>query len=119
MMAPLANNEHQDLQFELASAIKSANGSGKPVRVHTGANVIDRERAGNTTTGAPMSSSFFPAASRATAAPTVRRSDFCIEISAPVIAAGQARLLPGIVVRELLLIDRDPWVWSLPSTHNS
>src|SRR3954452_11699911 len=43
MMAPLANNEHQDLQSGLAGAIRNAVGWNGPVRVHAGANVSDRE----------------------------------------------------------------------------
>src|SRR5215217_3751297 len=42
MMAPLANNEHQDLQSDLVYAIRACvpRGAG---RVHGGANVSDRE----------------------------------------------------------------------------
>ena len=43
MVAPLANNEHPDLQFDLAAAIRSALGWGSVARIHTGANVSDRE----------------------------------------------------------------------------
>lgn len=43
MMAPIANNEHQDLQGRLVSAFRNALGFDGPERVVAGGNVSDRE----------------------------------------------------------------------------
>lgn len=111
MMAPLANNEHQDLQFELASAIKSAMGSGQPARVHTGANVSDREEGWESNYRIPDVVVVFPGgAARDCDTHWCGGPDFVVEIASP---GDRSRdkldFYAGIGVRELLLVDRDPW----------
>lgn len=111
MMAPLANNEHQDLQFELASAIKNAIGPGTRVRVHTGANVSDREADWKSNYRIPDVVVVFPgSAARDCGTHWCGGPDFCVEITSP---GDRSRdkldFYASIGVRELLLVGRGPW----------
>ncbi len=111
MMAPLANNEHQDLQFELASAIKNAIGPGTRVRVHTGANVSDREADWKSNYRIPDVVVVFPrSAARDCGTHWCGGPDFCVEIASPKDRSrDKLDFYAGIGVRELLLVDREPW----------
>ncbi|MGB7161208.1 MAG: Uma2 family endonuclease [Tepidisphaeraceae bacterium] len=111
MMAPLANNEHQDLQAALAAAIKNAIGWGGPVRVHAGANVSDREEGWLHNYRIPDVVVVFPGSSaRDCDTHWCGGPDFVVEIASP---GDRSRdkldFYAGIGVRELLLVDREPW----------
>jgi Uma2 family endonuclease len=115
MMAPFPNIEHQDLQFGLATAIKSAIGPGTPVRIHTGANVSDREDDWTHNYRIPDVVIVFPGGAARDCGTHWRGGpDFCAEITSP---GDRSRdkldFYAGIGVRELLLIDRDPWALEL------
>jgi Uma2 family endonuclease len=111
IMAPLANNEHQDLQFEMAAALKDAIGKGQTVRIQTGANVSDREAEWLDNYRIPDVVVVYPGgAARDCDTHWCGGPDFCVEIASP---GDRSRdkldFYARIGVRELLLVDRDPW----------
>ena len=111
MMAPLANNEHQDLQSGLAAAIMNAVGWGGPARVHAGANVSDREDDWEFNYRIPDVVVVFPGgAARDCGTHWCGGPDCCVEIASP---GDRSRdkldFYASIGVRELLLVDREPW----------
>ena len=115
MMAPLANNEHQDLQFGLAGAIKNALGWTGPGRVHAGANVSDREDDWTYNYRIPDVLVVFPGgAARDCGTHWCGGPDFCAEIASPGDRSrDKLEFYAAIGVRELLLIDRAPWTLEL------
>jgi len=111
MMAPLANNEHQDIQLELAFALRSAIGLPKVARVQAGANVSDREHGWKQNYRCPdVVVVYAGSAVRDCDTHWVGGPDFCIEIVSP---GDRSRdkldFYAAVGVRELLIVDRDPW----------
>lgn len=111
MMAPLANNEHQDFQFEIATALKSAIGADRPVRVLAGANVSDREEGWLHNYRIPDVVIVYPgSAARDCGTHWCGGPDFCVEITSPGDRSrDKLEFYARIGVRELLLVDRKPW----------
>ena len=111
MMAPLANTEHQDVQFELAAAIKASLGKDQPARVHAGANVSDREEGWLDNYRIPDVVVVFPGGAAHDCGTHWRGGpDFCAEIASPGDRSrDKLQFYAGIGVRELLVVDRDPW----------
>ena len=115
MMAPLANTEHQGLQSGLAVAIRTAVGWDDAIHVHAGANVSDRQDDWTHKYRIPDVVVVFPGgAARDCGTHWCGGPDFCAEITSP---GDRSRdkldFYAGIGVRELLLIDRDPWALEL------
>lgn len=115
MMAPLANNEHQDLQSRLAGAIQNLVGWAGPERVHAGANVSDRDQDWIQNYRIPDVVVTYPGgAARDCGTHWCGGPDFCVEIASP---GDRSRdkldFYARIGVRELLLIDRSPWALEL------
>jgi Uma2 family endonuclease len=111
VMAPLANNEHQDLQLDFAAAIKQLIGWGKPVRIGAGANVSDRNQDWQYNYRCPDVVVFLPGN------PAIDRDthwqggpDFLVEI-----VSGKDRshekipFYASVGVREALFVNRNPW----------
>jgi Uma2 family endonuclease len=115
MMAPLANNEHQDVQSGLAAALKYAAGWDGPARVHAGANVSDRENDWEYNYRIPDVVVVYPGGpARDCGTHWCGGPDFCIEIASPGDRSRDKLEFYGrIGVRELLLIDRNPWALEL------
>ena len=111
IMAPFPNNEHQDLQFGLAAAIRSALGTTTPARIHAGANVSDREGDWEFNYRIPDVVVVFPGgAARDCGTHWCVGPDFCAEIASPGDRSrDKLAFYAAIGVRELLLIDRKPW----------
>jgi Uma2 family endonuclease len=111
MMAPLANNEHQDIQFGLCTAIRMAFGWGSPPRVLAGANVSDRAEGWEHNYRCPDVVVVLPdGVARDCHTHFHGGPDFCGEIVSPGDRSrDKLAFYAGISVRELLLIDRDPW----------
>jgi Uma2 family endonuclease len=120
VMAPFPNNEHQDLQFELASAIKSAVAPAA-VRIHTGANVSDREDEWEFNYRIPDVVVVFPGgAARDCGTHWCGGPDLCVEIASPHDRSrDKLDFYAAIGVRELLVIDRSPWGLELYSLTRS
>jgi Uma2 family endonuclease len=111
MMAPFPNNEHQDVQGDLAVAIKIALGWGAPARVHPGANVSDREQGWEHNYRIPDVLVVLPGSkARDCGTHWCGGPDFAVEVASPGDRSRQKLdFYAQIGVRELLLIDRDPW----------
>ena len=115
MMVPLANNEHQNLQFRLAAAIQNAVGWDQPAKIDAGANVSDREDDWTHNYRIPDVVVVFPGgAARDCGTHWCGGPDFCTEVTS---SGDRSRdkldFYAAIGVRELLLIDRDPWALEL------
>ena len=115
MMAPLANNEHQDLQAGLATVLRIAIGLDDPARVQAGANVSDRDDDWKYNYRCPDVVIVFPGgAARDCGTHWHGGPDFCVEIASPGDRSrDKLAFYGGIGVRELLLIDRKPWTLEL------
>jgi len=111
MMAPLANTEHQRLQSRLAAALQIAIGWDAPVQVLAGANVSDREDDWTFNYRIPDVVVAHPGgAVRDCGTHRCGGPDFCVEITSPGdLSRDKLDFYSAIGVRELLLIDRDPW----------
>src|SRR5687768_9282885 len=111
MMVPLANNEHQNLQSRLTAAIQNAVGWDQPVEIDAGANVSDREDDWTHNYRIPDVVAVFPGgAARNCGTHWCGGPDFCAEIASPGDRSrDKLAFYAGIGVRELLLVDRDPW----------
>ena len=115
MMAPLANTEHQRIQSGLTAAIRNAVGWDEVIQVHAGANVSDREDAWTHNYRIPDVVVVFPGgAARDCGTHWCGGPDFCVEIASPGDRSrDKVDFYAGIGVRELLLVDRDPWALEL------
>jgi Uma2 family endonuclease len=110
-MPPLANNEHGFFQIQLAIAFQSALGSVEQGIVYPGVNVSDREKGWRTNYRCPDVAVVLPGCK----AKNCRTHwfggpDFVVEIISPKDRSREK--LPfysTIGVRELLLLDRQPW----------
>ena len=111
MMAPIANTEHQDLQGLLVWAFRSAFGSNGPERVAAGGNVSDREEDWTDNYRIPDVIVVLPgSAARDCGTHWCGGPDLCVEIASPGDRSrDKLAFYASIGVRELLLVDRDPW----------
>jgi Uma2 family endonuclease len=111
MMAPLANNEHQDLQSGLTSAVYAAVATPGLGRVQAGANVSDRVEGWLDNYRIPDVVAVLPgSAARDCDTHWCGGPDFCVEIASRYDRSRDKLAFYGSIgVRELLLIDRNPW----------
>ena len=115
MMAPLANNEHTSIQGRLASALQAAIGWDENVYVSAGANVSDREEEWRTNYRIPDAVVVYPGgAARNCNTHWCGGPDFTAEVTSPGDRAREKLdFYAAIGVRELLVIDRKPWLLEL------
>ena len=110
-MPPLANNEHQFFQIQLALALQSALGSLDKGTVYAGVNVSDREKGWKKNYRCPDVAVILPGCkAKNCGTHWFGGPDFAIEIISP--KDHSREKLPfysSVGVRELLLIDRQPW----------
>jgi Uma2 family endonuclease len=115
MMAPLADDEHQDLQTKLGAIFQLTIGWPGLGLVRTGVNVSDREQGWTKNYRIPDVAVAVPdGAVRNCGTHWVGGPDFAIEIASPGDRSRDKLDFYGANhVRELLLIDRDPWKMEL------
>ena len=119
VMSPLADNEHQDLQFELGAAIKNAVGAKAKFKVYCGANVSDREDQWEHNYRCPDVVVFAPGtAAKNCGTHWCGGPDFAVEITSPHDRSREKLDFYGkIGVRELLIVDRSTWTLELYRLH--
>lgn len=111
VMAPLANLEHHELMAKLSAAFCNAFASQPEVRVFAGVNVSDREEDWEKNYRCPDVAVVLPG-SRAVdcGAFYCGGPDFCVEIISDYDRSREKfDFYAAVGVRELLLIDRNPW----------
>jgi Uma2 family endonuclease len=111
MMAPLANDEHQEIQTKLVAIFQGIVGWSDMGVVRAGVNVSDRNAGWQHNYRCPDVAVFLQGTSaRNCGTHWMGGSDFAVEILSP---NDRAREKLGfyaqVGVRELLMIDRDPW----------
>lgn len=111
VMAPIANNEHLDLQGLLVWALRNAFGPGGAQRVAPGGNVSDREDDWTHNYRIPDVILVLPgSAARDCGTHWCGGPDLCVEVASPGDRSrDKLAFYAGVGVRELLLVDRDPW----------
>ena len=120
VMSPLADNEHQTLGFKLASAFHQAVGGDERVTVQHNANVSDRAEAWTKNYRCPDVLVFLPGnQARDCGTHWLGGPDFAVEVlSQRDHARKKFAFYAKIGVRELLLVDRDPWGLELYRLHD-
>ena len=115
MMIPLPNDEHQDLVGELTAVLIEVIHRAGLGKVRPGVNLSDREEGWIKNYRAPDVAVFLMGgAANAFGTHWVGAADFLVEIVSPDDHSRKKLSFYGqIGVRELLLIDRDPWVIEL------
>ena len=111
VMAPDADNTHQELTFLLAAAIRSALGPVRNVRIQTGGNVSDRADRWRKNYRCPDVLVLLPGCAAVDKGTHyLGGPDFAVEIVSP---GDRSRkkldFYAKVGVRELLIVDRDPW----------
>lgn len=111
VVPPLANNQHQNLGYRLAKAIDEATGETATDMIFAGCNVSDREEDWEHNYRCPDVAAFL-SGNNAKDCGThwCGGPDFGVEILSPGDRAREKRpFYAAIGVRELLIVDRDPW----------
>jgi len=111
VMAPIANNEHLDLQGLLVWALRNALGAGAPQRVAPGGNVSDRQDDWTHNYRIPDVIVVLPGgAARDCGTHWCGGPDLCVEITSPGDRSrDKLEFYSAVGVREMVLVDRDPW----------
>lgn len=115
VMASLANDEHQDIQTGLVGAIRNALGWDGPAKVRAGVNISDRHRDWIQNYRCPDVVVYLPGNA------AVNRDshwqggpDFLVEIISPYDRSlEKLAFYAAVGVREMLIVDRDPWALEL------
>jgi len=113
VMAPLANNEHQFLAFELAHILRIV--CGGSATILAGCNVSDREVDWTSNYRCPDVALYFPTnPAKDMETHWFGGPDFGSEVSSPKDRTwDKLDFYAAVNTRELLIIDRDPWKLSL------
>lgn len=111
MMAPLANNEHQSLAFRLAVVIQSVVPFPDASEVYVGVNVSDREKDWKKNYRCPDVGVFLKGTQAVNCGTHWWGGpDFAAEVVSPKDRSrDKLRFYAKVGVRELLVIDRQPW----------
>jgi len=115
VMNPLANLEHSEIQAGLVVAIRAALGLSHPAKVYPGVNVSDRAEGWTENYRCPDVAVIFPEnPGRNCDSYFLGGPDFLVEVMSP---HDQSRekiaFYSDVRVRELLLINRNPWALEL------
>ncbi len=111
MVAALANNQHQDLKTGLGAALQFAVGWDAEATVLDGANASDRDDGWEHNYRIPDVVVVLPGSvARDCGTHWCGGPDFCVEIASPGDRSRDKLDFYGSIgVRELLVVDRDPW----------
>jgi Uma2 family endonuclease len=111
MMAPLPNSEHAEIQGGLVTAIRLAFGMSGPEKIYPGINVTDRSDDWTKNYRCPDIAVVLPdGIARDFGAFYLGGPDFATEIVSPDDRSREKiSIYEKVGVRELLIIDRDPW----------
>lgn len=120
MMSPLADNEHQQMQSRLSSAIQFAVGWNSRFIVLSGANISDREDQWEHNYRCPDVVVFAPnTKAKNCGTHWYGGPDFAVEITSPNDRSREKlEFYSKVGVMELLLIDRSSWTLELYRLHN-
>jgi Uma2 family endonuclease len=120
MMTPFPNPEHAELQASLIAVFRSALGFANPAKVYTSVNVSDRADGWMANYRGPDVSVVLPGGTaRKCGAHIIGGPDFVVEVVSPYDQSREKIPFYGQVgVRELLLVDRDPWALELHRLHD-
>ena len=115
MMAPLADDEHQELQARLTAVFQTAVGWSGLGLVRAGVNVSDRDEDWQFNYRCPDVVVFLPdTAAQNRSSHWVGGPDFAVEILSPYDRSrDKLAFYSDVSVRELLLVDRAPWALEL------
>ena len=111
MMSPLANLEHQFIAFELAHAFRSGLGRDTGALILVGVNVSDRDENWKHNFRCPDVAAYLKdTAAKLHDAYTRGGPDFAVEVvSKNDMTREKLGFYGKVGVRELLIVDRDPW----------
>jgi Uma2 family endonuclease len=115
VVSPLANLEHKDIGGRLYSAFDATVGSRKAGRVFHGCNVSDRKEGWTENYRIPDVAVYLPGnPAQACGTHWLGGPDLAVEILSPQDPArDKLPFYASVGVRELLIIDRDPWALEL------
>ena len=115
IMTPLPNSEHAEIQMRLGAVLRFALGFDSPVKVYTGVNVSDRAEGWTDNYRCPDVVVVLPgSAARDCGAFHLGGPAFVVEIISPKdYSRKKIEFYADVGVRELLLVDRDPWALQL------
>ncbi len=119
VMSPEADLDHQELSTSLASALIQATESQPRHRIYSGANVSDRSKGWTENYRVPDVAVFSPGN------PAEKRKAYWLggpDFAVEVVSEGDRsrekfEFYAKVAVRELLLVDRDPWRLELYRNH--
>jgi Uma2 family endonuclease len=111
VMSPMADDEHQDLQLGFAAAIKAVCGWDGGAEVRAGVNVSDRAEDWTQNYRVPDVAVFLPGTKAINCGTHWNGGpDLVVEVISPFDQTRQKlSFYESIGVRELLLVDRNPW----------
>ena len=111
MMTPMPNAEHLEIQGNLVAVFRMIFGLRGPIKIYPGLNVSDRDDKWRENFRCPDVAVVMPggiAKNRGTY--HIGGPDFVVEISSPDDhSRGKIEFYQQVGVRELMLVDRDPW----------
>ena len=115
VMSPLADNEHQQLGFDLAGAIKLGLGQDERIRIFPGCNVSDRPKQWKKNYRCPDVAVFLPGnQAEDRDSHWFGGPDFAVEILSPYDRSREKfAFYAKVGVRELLFVTRRPWCLEL------
>jgi Uma2 family endonuclease len=115
VMAPMANTEHQAIVSGLNTALSIALGDVRGAQVYPGINVSDRRDDWERNFRCPDIAVILPGSKAVDCGPFhLGGPDFLVEVASEYDRSrDKFEFYAGIGVRELLLVDRNPWVLEL------
>lgn len=115
VMAPLADDEHLELQGKINTVLQVVVGLGSAVKVRPGANISDRDQGWTHNYRVPDVVVFFPdTRARSRGTHWVNGPDIAFEITSPFDQTrNKLAFYSKTGVRELFILDRDPWLLEL------